>query len=142
MLLLRQMALGTKRVQEQELDEDINTCSQLACLSKKSTPLEKNPEQNYMNLTPQAAADSMMILSEKQSRFSDEYADLEEKRLRHFSQFRAEYKSDKACETVWSATEDGIRHMRLHLELKKVGKELSVIKTFLRHSENIARNLY
>ena len=95
-----------------------------------------------MNPTPQQAADSMMTLSEKQSRLSDEFADLEEKKLRHFSQSRNEFKSDKQCENAWQGTEEGIRHMRLHLELKKLAKELSVIKTFLRHEENKARNLY
>lgn len=93
-------------------------------------------------LSPQVAADSMLELSERQSRYSDEYADLEESRLRHFSQFRAGYKSDKACENAWQGTEEGIKHMRLNLELKKLAKELSVIKTFLRHCENIAKNLY
>lgn len=92
--------------------------------------------------TPQEEAERMMELSERQSRLSDEYADLEEKKLRHFAQFRSEYKSDKACDMAWSATDDGIRHMRLNLELKKLAKELSVIKTFLRHEENKARNLY
>lgn len=95
-----------------------------------------------MTLTPQQAADSMLALSEKQSRYSDAYASLEEKKLRHFAQFRSDYKSDKACEMAWSATEDGIKHMRLNLELKKLAKELSVIKTFLRHEENKARNIY
>lgn len=95
-----------------------------------------------MNLTPQQAADSMMGLSEKQSRYSDAYASLEEKKLRHFAEHRSEYKSDKACENAWQATEDGIKHMRLNLELKKLAKELSVLKTFLRHEENKARNLY
>jgi len=93
-------------------------------------------------MTPQEAAEKMMELSEAQSRLSDEYTDLEEKKLRHFSQFRADHKSDKACDMAWSATDDGIRHMRLHFELKKLAKELSVIKTFLRHEENKARNLY
>lgn len=98
--------------------------------------------ETNMNLTPQQAAEKMMGLSEEQSRYSDQYADLEEKKLRHFSLYRAEYKSDKACENAWQATEDGIKHMRLNLELKKLAKELSVIKTFLRHEENKARNLY
>lgn len=93
-------------------------------------------------MTPQEAADKMLALSEKQSRYSDAYATLEERKLRHFSQNRENYKSDKACETAWQATEDGIKHMRLHLELKKLAKELSVLKTFLRHEENKARNLY
>lgn len=92
--------------------------------------------------TPQEAAEELLTLSEKQSRLSDEYADLEEKKLRHFSAYRESYKSDKACETAWMATEDGIRHMRLGLELKKLAKELSVLKVFLRHEENKARNLY
>jgi hypothetical protein len=92
--------------------------------------------------TPQEASNKMMGLSEEQSRLSDEYADLEEKKVRHFIEHRPDYKSDKACENQWLATEDGIRHMRIGLTLKKLAKELSVIKTFLRHSENIARNLY
>lgn len=93
-------------------------------------------------LSPQIAADSMMSLSEKQSRLSDVFADLEENRLRHFTEFRSTYKSDKACDMAWSATEDGIKHMRIALELKKLAKELSVIKTFLRHEENKAKGIY
>ncbi len=97
-----------------------------------------------MNETPQQAAERMMSLSEEQSRLSDEYADLEEKRLRHFKEHRSDaiYKSDKACERAWEGTEDGIRNMRIEIRLKNLGKELSVIKTFLRHEENKARNLY
>jgi len=93
-------------------------------------------------MTPQEAAEKMMGLSEEQSRASDEYADLEEKKLRHFSEKRTEYKSDKACDTAWQATEDGIKHMRLGIKLKELTRKLSAIKAFLRHSENIARNIY
>jgi hypothetical protein len=84
----------------------------------------------------------MMALSEKQSRLSDEFADLEEKKLRHFTASRSSFQSDKACSAAWSSTEDGIRHMRINLEMKKLARELSVIKVFLRHEEAKARNLY
>lgn len=93
-------------------------------------------------MLPQEAADKMLLLSEEQSRLSDEYAELEEHRLRHFKENRENFKSDKACETAWQATEEGIKHMRLNLSLKKIAKELSVLKTFLRHEENKARNIY
>lgn len=94
------------------------------------------------NLTPQQAAEELLTLSEKQSRLSDEYADLEEKKLRHFASNRGKYKSDKACENDFLASEDGIKHMRLGLELKKLSREMSVLKVFLRHEEVKARNLY
>ena len=93
-------------------------------------------------LTPQEAADRMIFLSEEQTRLSEEFADLEEKKLKHFAANRESFKSDKACDRAWEATEDGIRSMRIHLKLKDLAKELSVLKVFLRHEENKARNLY
>lgn len=95
-----------------------------------------------MNLLPQQAAEKLLDLSEEQSRVSDEYADLEEQMLRFFVLKRHDFKSAKDCERAWQGSESGIKHMRLGLELKKIAKELSVLKTFLRHEENKARNLY
>lgn len=93
-------------------------------------------------MLPEEAAQKLITLSEEQSRLSDEFADLEEKKLTHFSETRKNFKSDTACDREWEATTDGIRAMRLRLKMKDVGKELSVLKTFLRHEENKARNLY
>lgn len=93
-------------------------------------------------ITPQEASDRMLYLSEESSRLSEEYADLEEKKLVHFTLNRSKHKSDKACDRAWEGTPDGIRAMRLKIHMKSIEKELSVIKTFLRHEENKARNIY
>lgn len=93
-------------------------------------------------LTPQVAADSMMSLSEEQSRLSDEATELEIKEQLYLHDQRHNYKSDKATVSAWKVTESGQRQIRVENRLKSLKSELSVIKNFLRHEENKARNLY
>lgn len=95
-----------------------------------------------MNLSPQQAADSMMALSEEQSRLSDEATELEIAEALYLNEFRDSHKSDKATLSAWRVTEKGQRQIRVENRLKSLKSELSVIKNFLRHEENKARNLY
>lgn len=95
-----------------------------------------------MNLTPQEAAEKMMSLSEEQSKLSDEATDLEIAEALYLNEFRETYKSDKAVQNAWKITEKGQRQVRVVGRLKTLKSELSVIKNFLRHEENKARNIY
>lgn len=93
-------------------------------------------------MTPQEAADRMMGLSEEQSRLSDEATELEIAQNLYLHANREHHKSDKATLSAWAVTEQGQRQIRVEGRLKVLKSELSVIKNFLRHSENVARNIY
>lgn len=95
-----------------------------------------------MTLTPQEAAEKMMTLSEEQSRLSDEATEFEIAEALYLNEFRDSHKSDKAVQSAWKVTEKGQRQIRVVGKLKVLKSELSVIKNFLRHEENKARNLY
>lgn len=95
-----------------------------------------------MELTPQQAAEKMMSLSEEQSRLSDEATDLEIEENHYLMTHRADHASDRAVQSAWKTTDKGIRQIRVEGRLKSLKSELSVIKNFLRHSENVARNIY
>ncbi len=93
-------------------------------------------------MTPQQAADSMMALSEEQSRLSDEATRLEIQENLYLFQNREKYGSDKATLTAWKVTTEGIDQVKVVNRLKSLKSELSVIKNFLRHSENVAKGIY
>lgn len=94
-----------------------------------------------MNLTPQEASDRMLTLSEEQSRLSDEATELEIAEQLYLHAHRENHKSDKATLSAWKVTEQGQRQIRVIGRLKVLKSELSVLKNFLRHEENKARNI-
>lgn len=93
-------------------------------------------------MSPQEAAEKMMLLSEKQSRLSDEATRLEIGENQFLFENREKYGSDKATNIAWKVTKDGTRQVEVVNKLRSLKSELSVIKNFLRHEENKARNLY
>ena len=95
-----------------------------------------------MNLTPQQAADSMMALSEEQSRLSDQATILEIEEAKFLHSMVGEYKTAVATKMAWRASEKGIQQIEVENRLKMIKSELSVIKNYLRHCENSARNIY
>lgn len=84
----------------------------------------------------------MMALSEEQSRLSDEATELEIAEQLYLHANREHHKSDKATLSAWKVQEQGMRQIRVEGRLTVLKSELSVIKNFLRHEENKARNLY
>lgn len=93
-------------------------------------------------MTPEQAANKMMDLSEEQSRLSDRATELEVAEQLFLHQNRENFKSDKATVSAWKVTEQGIEQIRAIGRLRVLKSELSVIKNFLRHEENKARNIY
>ncbi len=95
-----------------------------------------------MNITPSQAVEEIMKLSEEQSRLSEEFTELEVAKIEHFNTFRVDFKSDKAVEMAFSRSPKGIEHLKMQMRLKILAKELSVLKTLMRHFENQGRNIY
>ena len=95
-----------------------------------------------MELLPQQAVAEIMKLSEEQSRLSEDYTALEVAKIEHFNNFRQDFNSDKAVEMAFARSSVGIEHMKMQMRLKILGKELSVLKTLMRHFENKGRNIY
>lgn len=95
-----------------------------------------------IDITPQEAAERMMTLSEEQSCLIEEGTDLEIAEALYLNEFRAAHASDKAVQNAWKVTERGQRQAKVEGRLKALKSELSVLKNFLRHAENKARNLY
>lgn len=95
-----------------------------------------------MELTPDQAVAEIMKLSEEQSRLSEEFTALEVAKIEHFNEFRQDFKSDKAVEMAFARSSKGIEHLKTQMRLKILAKELSVLKTLMRHFENKGRNIY
>lgn len=95
-----------------------------------------------MTLKPQEAAEKMLTLSEEQSRLTDKLIELEEMEARWFSENRDKYKSDTATKNAWKTTIAGRDQNRLNLKMKAIKSELSTIKNYLRHCENVGRGIY
>lgn len=95
-----------------------------------------------MDLNPHQQAEKMMSLSEEQSRLGEEATTLEIAEALYLNEFRANHASDKAVQSAWKVTEKGQRQIRVVNRLKDIKSELSVIKNYLRHAENSARNIY
>jgi hypothetical protein len=95
-----------------------------------------------MNPNPQKVAEDRVLLAEEYSRLSDEYGRLEQEAIKHFVENRDKYKSDKATDRAYLATESGLRWVYLKSRLKGIEKQLSASNTLLRHYENQGKNLY
>lgn len=93
-------------------------------------------------MTPHQAVEEMMKLSEEQSRLSERFTVLEVEEIKHFNEFRSEFGSDKQASMAFKRSPLGIEHLQTKARLKIIGKELSVLKTLMRHFENQGRNIY
>lgn len=92
--------------------------------------------------TPQELAESLMGLSEQFSKYSGEFAAHLKLQADFFNEHRASHKSDLACSRAFEATKEGVDMSIIKLKLKALEKQMSAVKTFLRHAEVEARNLY
>ena len=92
------------------------------------------------HLTPTEAADSMMGLSEEQSRLSETATELEIAEALYLDQSLE--KTAVMALRKWRASELGQKQIRVKGRLKSLKNELSVIKNYLRHKENEGRNIY
>ena len=93
-------------------------------------------------MTPNQAIDEIMKLSEEQSRITERFTELEVEEIKCFNDFRGDFTSDKQCTMAFKRSPMGIEHLKTKARLNLISKQLTTLKTFLRHEENKARNLY
>jgi hypothetical protein len=95
-----------------------------------------------MTLTPHQISDARIGLAEEYSKYCGQLADLMKKQAEHFNTYRNDFKSDKATERAFDATDDGVKMAIIKLKLKSIEKTLSAYNSHLRLLENEAKNLY
>lgn len=76
------------------------------------------------------------------SRASEELEQILESKPSQWMTLRDQVKSDKAADRLWEGTDEGIKEMRLRLQLKRLEKEISSAKSGLRILEGEARNIF
>ena len=83
------------------------------------------------HLTPAEAAEKRIKLSEEYSRLSDEMGLLEQKEAVFFHEKREGYKTDKAAQIAYNASQEGQRLIYLKRHCKGREKEISALNSFI-----------
>jgi len=97
-------------------------------------------ENNYSTLQPHALAVEKYELSVEYARLSELQATYIKKRAEHFNANRGNFKSDKATERAFEASEDGVAMEVNKVKLRTKEKRISAINSLLRLAENEAKN--
>jgi hypothetical protein len=85
---------------------------------------------------PHYLADMRTHLAGYYSWMSGEKCELEIKKNRFFREEREKYKSDKACEAFWLASEEGELYTRMSYSLKGMEKLISSLRTQVETAQN------
>lgn len=85
---------------------------------------------------PQYLADMRTHLSGYYSWMAGEKCELEIKKNRFFREHRDKYKSDKACEAEWLASDEGELYTRMSYALKGLEKLISSLRTQVETAQN------
>lgn len=93
-------------------------------------------------MTPHEAADEKVRKATEYARASQQLEDLKIIKTDKWLLIREGVKSDKAADRKWDATEEGKQEIRLTFLMKRLEKEISALNSFIRVSENEARQLY
>ncbi len=93
-------------------------------------------------MTPNEAIENELKWSEEYSRLSEQYGDLEVLKNMMFSENLETLKTARACEIKWNSTPSGIAMTKIYRTMKGLEKQISSMKTFLKHAENEAKNIY
>lgn len=93
-------------------------------------------------LTPSQAAEDKVKKAGEYARLSERLEDIRKVKPMAWLGLRETAKSDKAADRAWEATPMGIEEMSLVMQMKRVEKEISALNSYIRVSENEARQLY
>ena len=97
---------------------------------------------SFENKTPGQLADDILHLSHDYCTLSDELGIIYQKKDLNWGMLRDTVTSDRQADQLWRETDIGSRERQVELELKKIQKSISAIKTYLHIKENEAKNLY
>lgn len=104
--------------------------------------LEQIEQELGPGLSPHTAADYRVTLSGLYSRMSGELQDILAVKPMKWMMMRKEVKTNRDADMLWDGSSVGIREMQLKLQMKRIDKINSALSSFLRVSENEAKNNY
>lgn len=84
-----------------------------------------------INPNPSYIAEMRTHLAGYYSWMAGEKCELEIKKNRYFRDNRSDFKSDKACEAEWLASDEGVLYTRMSYSLKGLEKLISSMRTQL-----------
>lgn len=93
-------------------------------------------------ISPHEAAELRMNLSGAYSRLCGEMEEILTRKSKTWLAMRAKHKSDKATDTAWGGTADGLQEELIRLRMKRVDKLMSSLSTFIKVAEGEAKNLF
>lgn len=96
----------------------------------------------YQEKTPGQLAQGLLELAHTYGELSDELEEILKLKDINWSMLRDQFTSDKQTDREWGRTKPGSREIEIELEMKKIRRTMSAIKTYLSVKENEARNLY
>lgn len=93
--------------------------------------------------TPQEAIEMELKASEEYSRLSDRFSELEVLKAQYFeTNFEGFGGKVNVVDRKWAVTSEGQEMTKTYRKLKALEKEISSMKTYLKHKENEAKNVY
>lgn len=90
--------------------------------------------------TPEQLAQYRVVLSGVYARMSDQLANLEADKAKKWLIMRKDYKSDKATDRAWDATDDGQLEIHLRSKMRKIDKMSTSIASLLYVKGREAKN--
>jgi hypothetical protein len=93
-------------------------------------------------MTPHEAADKKVEMASLYSTLSEQLERILETKPKEWIALRSNAKSAKEADRLWEGSEMGISEMKLKMKMDRVEKEISALNSFIRVSENEARQLY
>lgn len=102
--------------------------------------IQENLKAGHYRLSPAELADDIGVLSGEYSFYSSQLEEILMRRPQVWNSLRAGVKSDKACDRVFEATEDGMNDIGLRMRLKRIEVMLGGLKKLLRNLEGESIN--
>jgi hypothetical protein len=94
------------------------------------------------DIPPGRLAELLILLSAKYAEASNQLEAILLSKPSIWNEMRKEYKSDKATDRAWEATEYGLGELKWEMQLKKIQKLMSASKTMIDVRTNEARNMF
>lgn len=113
-------------------------------LNKMNTIEKIQTELREGKLTnnPHACADYRALLSGEYSFYAGQLGEILKIKPSTWNAQRSNFKSDKACDRWYEATEMGVNEVGIELILKRITTLMTGLNSLLKMNENEARNLH
>lgn len=98
-------------------------------------------KEGSFSSNPVLCADYKAKLSGEYSFTAGILEDIETRRPKWWNENRPKFNSDKACDSAWDSTEDGINQIGMKWRIKRIEKLISSMNSLLRLAEGQMKNL-